>query len=526
MKRFLPFFALLLVACGAEEVADGPAAPASEGATVEVVPEGKADDYLSTNGREYTVAGTDRFVLPREADESEDAYFDRALEHAEARFVAITYFLNAYITTKSRSDANYGYGGFRTTVRQRSIKADDLWLGDDGQVTVKFVTEIAGPNALAEDLRAERAGDDLSRFDLILPQMTVADIEDGDVTRKYRNFNGDTLPEAERATMTLDLAPADDSLDAFPRYRDMMADGVLDVAVIIGGDYNEKRWDLVIAESLFGSLQTKLKLKAPVEAYADLALDSGPFTGSIDTLDGEVRVEVYVVHPGMAVEEPSKLIEAFKAHASKRDIVIYDGHAGYDASYSGVVVTYQPRTAVSAEAFADLDLPEKQQLFVFNGCKTYSVYPDALYANPKKTPENLDIISTVNFSWLSQMTVITSDLLSSILAVGRFDGLHEARSYARILSDLNRGRSWDVIYGVHGLDDNPHASPWADHDLLCSPCRRHADCPGADSLCVSGVCGTACTTDAGCPDGYTCREVAYSGVVTNQQCTPIARRCE
>ncbi|MEZ4474482.1 MAG: hypothetical protein R3F60_27575 [bacterium] len=153
-------------------------------------------------------------------------------------------------------------------------------------------------------------------------------------------------------------------------------------------------------------------------------------------------MKVYVVHPDMAADNPQRLITAFKEHAKTRDVVIYDGHAGFDASYSGVVVTYQPRTAIPADDFKSLDLPEKPQLFFFNGCKTYSVYPDALLANPAKTPENLDIISTVNFSWLAQMTTITSDFIGTLIAEGRYDGLHEPATFAKILSTLNKGRSW------------------------------------------------------------------------------------
>ena len=522
----LPLAALLLAACAQDDMTDGPAGVAGQGATVDVVPDGKADDYLSTNGREYDIHGTDRFELPRAADESDADYLLRAAAHAEKRFVAITYFLNSYVTSKGSHDTNHGYGGFRTTVRQRSIAADDVWVGDDGLVSVKFGTEVAGPSQLVRELNAERVGDDLYRFDLALPKMTIEEVEGGRIASKYSNFDPKTLSADALTTMSLDLTSSAESVDAFPRYREMMADGVFDVAIVVGGDYNENRWDRRTARAIYDSLTQDRKLTSPVARFEDLTLESGPFTGSLETVAGTVRIEVHMVHPDMAADAPQRLVEAFKAHAATRDVVIYDGHAGYDAGYSGVVVTYQPRTALSADAFKDLELPQKPQLFVFNGCKTYSVYPDALYANPNKTAANLDIISTVNFSWLLEMTRVTGDLLGSLTAVGATDGLHEAHSFARILADLNRDKSWDVIYGVHGLDDNPHASPWGDPSLLCTACGHHADCAGADSLCVSGVCGMACTADDGCPDSYSCRAVAYAGVITDHQCVKTTRRCE
>lgn len=525
MKRSPLLLAVLAAACGTDPVEDGSANPATEGATVEVVPEGKADNYFSTNGREYRVSGTDRFDLARLADEDDEAYHARAADFADLRFKAIGWFLHSYVTGKTSHDANYGYGGFRTTVRQRSIGRDDLWAPEEGKFTVKFTTEVGGPKDLVRALGAERAGDDLHRFELTMPRLSAGEVESGSYTSRYKAFKpGDVAPE-QLERLTLDLAPEDESLDAYPRYAEMMADGVLDVLIQVGGDYNEARYDRQVARALFDQLQRDLKLKAPVATYDALGLDSGPFTGEIDTPNGPVRIEVYVVHPDMAVEQPQRLVEAFKAHAAVRDVVIYDGHAGYDASYSGVVVTYHPRTALAADAFADLELPEKPQLFFFNGCKTYSVYPDALYDNPAKTPENLDIISTVNFSWLTEMTRITTDFLGAMLRVGRYDGLHEPATFARILSDLNRGRSWDVIYGVHGLDENPHASPYAEPESLCAACGHHADCPSADGLCVNGACGTGCTTDAGCPTGYRCRDVAYEGVISAKQCAPATGRC-
>ena len=513
-----------LVACGGDE-AEAPVATPDEEGVAQVVPDGKADNYLSTNGREYFISGTDRFELPRLDDEDDETYQARAAEHAELRFRALTYFLNAYVTGKTSHDDNFGYGGFRTTVRQRSIRADDLWVGEAGEVSVKFTTEVGGPNRLMADLGAKAVGDNLWRFDLVVPKLTTSEIEQGTFAKTYRGFNGDDLAEDKRAVMELDLSVEESSADAFPRYAEMMQDGVFDIAVLVGGDYNEKRWDLVNAEDIYKHLVNDLGFASPVADFGALALDSGPFTKSIDTPKGKVAVQVFMVHPGQSADDPQALIEATKAHAKARDVVIYDGHAGYDANYSGIVVTYHPRTAISANDFAELDLPSKQQLFVFNGCKTYTVYPDALYANPAKSPENLDIISTVNFSWLSEMTRVTGDLIGSMTRVGRFDGLHEPSSYSRLLSDLNRGRSWDVIYGVHGLDDNPHASPWAEPARLCAACSHHADCGGAGSLCVSGACGYACTADDACPGDFNCREVAYSGVIETRQCVPERASC-
>jgi hypothetical protein len=524
--RLYPLFFVALACIACDEAADESSTPAAPAASAVVVEDGKADNYFSSNGQEYDVRGVDRFDLMREEGEDDDAYNARALVFAEERFKAITFFLNAYVKQKSRKDSNFEYGGFRTTVRQRSIKASDLLMIEEGTFSVTFETEIAGPNSLARMMDAKEVDDGLWRFELIMPQLGTSEVENGSYSRTYKKFDGEAHPEDQRDVLTLDFEVGQNSLDAYPRYFDMVADDdKLDILILVGGDYNDKRYDLLLAEDLFHELQDRLGFKAPVDDWMDLDLDSGPFTRTINTVYGEFPVEVYVVHPGMAVEEPQLLIESFKEHASKRDIIVYDGHAGYDASYSGIVVTYQPRTAIPADAFKDMDLPEKPQLFFLNGCKTYSVYPDALLAHPKKTAENLDIISTVNFSWLSQMIHITTDFLDLILKHNDTDGLHEPVSFQGILSGLNRNRSWDVIYGVHGADDNPHQSPWADDGAICQACSSDADCYGGDALCVNGGCGFGCTSDLGCPADFACKQIAVDGVITTKQCVPSARSC-
>lgn len=526
MRLYPALLAVLAFAACDSDPATAPATAEGASATAVIVEDGKADNYFSSNGQEYDVRGVDRFELAREVDESDEAYVERGKAFAEDRFKAITYFLNQFVKQKSAKDANFDYGGFRTTVRQRSIRAEDVLLLEEGKFSVKFETEIAGPNSLSNMMDATEIADGLWRFDLIMPQMSTSEVSNGSYSRTYKKFDGAAHPEADRDVMNVEFEVGQNSLDAYPRYFEMLADdNKIDAIILIGGDYNDKRYDLLLAEDLFKNLTGKLGFKAPegVTTWEDMSLESGPFTRMINTVYGEYPVEVYVVHPGMAVEQPQKLIESFRDHASKRDIVMYDGHAGYDASYSGIVVTYQPRTAISADDFKDMDLPEKPQLFFLNGCKTYSVYPDALLAHPKKNADNLDIISTVNFSWLSQMITITSDFLEIILRTR--DGLHDPASFQTILSDLNRGRSWDVIYGVHGADDNPHQSPWADETELCMACAQNADCYGGDALCAGGSCGFGCTSDAGCPSDYACKNVAIDGVISAQQCVPKAGSC-
>src|SRR2546426_345070 len=93
------------------------------------------------------------------------------------------------------------------------------------------------------------------------------------------------------------------------------------------------------------------------------------------------------------------LIDAYKQAMKTADVVIYDGHAGRRLDYSGVVLAYNPaRVSITANEFKSIEASDKQQIYLFNGCETYTGYADKLYENPNKKPENADVITTANFS--------------------------------------------------------------------------------------------------------------------------------
>jgi hypothetical protein len=240
-------------------------------------------------------------------------------------------------------------------------------------------------------------------------------------------------------------------------------------------------------------------------------------------------VEITLYHPAIVPQaELDSLGDAIIKAYGVMDVVLYDGHAGQDPDYSGVVYHYNPRKAIKANDFPSLELPEKYQIFVFNGCKTYNAYPDAVYKHEGKNFENLDIISTVNFSWLGQQSFTTSGFLNQLLA--KRGGTHDPRTYMEILTEINRSANWNVYYGVHGVDDNPHVNPYADFDNLCEECADDSDCKGQGNLCIGfswgKACGAECLADDGCPEGYFCGEIAQAGQITGNQCMPSSFICE
>lgn len=502
-------------------------------APLEYVPEGKADDYRSTTGKEYALLARDTIVL--EGDElllEGEARTARVQELVELRFKAISFFAYEYLAGKSRSDANFTYGNFRTTIRQQTFETLAIVERPDapGTFDFDFEAEAGGPNDLMQKVPISAA----STFPLAVPILTRDELESSSYAKTYKAFNAETVAADKLQTLDVAISAKSSEPDAYPNYTAFFEDGVLDVAIHVGGDYNEERYDLVAARDIFDRLQSDLGLTAPVSDFDALRTNSGPFKGTLDANGRRISVEVTLIHPDMNKESGvgyEGLIALYKASAAKADIVMYDGHAGYDVSYSGIVVHYNPRHAIAAADFADLELPAKYQLFVFNGCKTYTSYADAMYKNRAKTVANLDIITTVNFSWLSEMTRVTTDLIGNFTATNKSE--HIPRSYDQVLAELNSGRSWDVIYGVHGLSDNARLSPYADTATLCATCNGHAECPGADNLCIKGLggvagCAAACTDDTGCPEGYRCGAVAAGGsnLLSGRQCVPTTGRCE
>ncbi len=520
-----------MVACSSADTTPAGGTPGD--APYDYVPPGKADDYRSTTGQEYALLAIDSVTLS-DADQllTGAERLAAAEELVKLKFKALSFFIYEYMASKEHEDSNYGYGGFRTTVRQQTFESLDISerSNEPGTYDFLFSAEVGGPKDLLKQLPLEANG---ITFKLALPILSTAEVESGSYSSKYSHFDPTKYDASQITYLDVDIEPKPMEPDAYPDYASWFSDGVLDVAIHVGGDYNAARYDLQTAKDIFARLQSDLGLTAPVATFEDLHIDSGPFTGTLDANGTPVKFEVYLLHPDMAKEDGigyQGLIDAYKASASQRDIVIYDGHAGYDASYSGVVVHYNPRWAIPADDFATLNLPDKYQLFFFNGCKTYTTYADSLYANPKKTTANLDVITTVNFSWLSEMTRITTDLVGGM--THQENGTHVPTSYDHLLADMNKGRSWDVIYGVHGLSDNPRISPYADLSTLCGACSGNSECPGADNLCVkisptNSVCGAACTDDTGCPDGYKCRSVAAGGstLISGTQCMPTTQAC-
>ncbi|MCK5801140.1 MAG: hypothetical protein KAI47_28325 [Deltaproteobacteria bacterium] len=462
------------LACGTEEV------PLDD---VVLLPQGKLDDYRSTIGQEFDVTGVMSVRLTGSDTELVgEARIERARELAATAVDKLTKAFNDKL--EKIFDKATRKSTVSVMVRFCTSTFDGLVAGEGTSYHMIYSAEVAGPGDMLSYLPLEAEGD-----------------------RKVLKVG------LSDQTVSLTFEPVDNTGDAYPQYLDMFQDG-LDIAIHVGGDYNDPRSDLDKAKAIYNEL-VALKLKSPVERFDDLALESGDFVGELDVAGRKVAVRARLYHADMAPDDQlDKLVDAYKQSAASADIVVYTGHAGISMDYSGVVVHYNPRVALKGDDFATIELPDKYQVFVFSGCETYSGYADSLYKNPKKTSANLDVVTTVNFSSsrAPTMPALVRTMLDQTLGTWRPNTWDEV---LRALNDAHK--VWDAIYGVHGLSDNPKISPLADPTTIGKDCLIHDDCPGIDNLCIRGsyfsvgrVCGAACVDDSGCPAGSKCKWVYSS----------------
>lgn len=118
------------------------------------------------------------------------------------------------------------------------------------------------------------------------------------------------------------------------------------------------------------------------------------------TVNGrDVEICVYFYYSDMVeVADESKFSEVMKESFVKRDVVIYSGHVG---SGVGFILDYQPKHEIKAVDFANLEMVDKYQIFVFDGCRTYRTYVDDMLKNSVKIFDNVDMVIIVNTTFFS-----------------------------------------------------------------------------------------------------------------------------
>lgn len=283
------------------------------------------------------------------------------------------------------------------------------------------------------------------------------------------------------------------------------------------------------ADGVFGTLDDfEFKTIADVDSVpmigaATIKKMQGAFVEACSSRQVEVRIDVRLFHSDMYVSNRSAQREQTIYELAKRDVFFYNGHAG---PYYGLYLDAEYGAYIDNSEFASLPLDaDRQQLFVAQGCQTYSQYADMLYANPAKNEDNLDVITTVNYSYARG----TMDLFRRLVQTDAYEpNVHEPATFNTIITQLNAEQvndAYTVFYGVIGIDQNPKLNPYATTETIGMNCAAHTDCGDTFSgnICAGFTDGTnrcvaRTASPAGCPEGSNYAYVAGEGWVLGGVC--------
>lgn len=572
-KTLMPWLALVLLA------------PAGCGVTPAendniVAPDGKDDNFFSNTAQEYLASATVPIVLePDYASKTEAVRLARANKIMDGKLRQISWFLHIYLIDKSSEDKAGNYGGVRAMVNAGSEEGDALKpdATDPTKYTFGFTMQIGGTKELLAKIRADKklpASE--NSFPLDMAQL------DNDQVISFSSSGygaGDWSPDTCGCTtekLSVKLVPLPASSDGYFDYAKMLADDVMDVSVHFGWDYHA-RYDITHSRTLYKWMVGEMGFTSPVKSYEEYNRLSGPLTRKVTVGAREILMKVTIFHPdpceswsedgsggtwAAAVSADKKneertcpdwkwsdpqangnpttdegagnLMTSLKDSLRTRDAVIFSGHSGFTYGYALASWFRTSRGDLDPPEIKTLDLPkDRSQLFVMSGCDTYHV-AWAFRENPNKEGMvNADVITTTSFSDASDVGD-TQDLIRALVGnAGKFSAV----SFGKLMTNLNPSTEdygWGnfTMYGIHGLDDNPHANPLADPAVSCKACTADADC-GFGATCVrlgtsEKVCAVQCLADDGCPTGQTCRDFgsATTGVLKGLACVPRSLSCK
>ncbi len=514
-------------------------APAEE-PTGSIVEAGKADDFLSLSAREYWVEGTTRIVLDASwAAKPEAERLKEIKRLIPARQIVIGWFLNQYLVDKEEE----GYGGFKSLTKNGAYEDLNLKKVDERTWSFDFRQQVGGQEDLITALPDAKAlGNGVWTFDLVIGKISTADMQRLDTDREwYRDapwgsFNPANVAEDKKEIQALkiSLQPAED--DAWVDLDRLMEDGKLSIGIHFGWDYHSAYHEKH-SKDVYTWLVSRKGFKSPVAKWEDLRHDAGPLKGSVTWRGKKVAAEVSLFwgRKGDAGSDPDtaaggKQLEADMFTSLKsREVVIFSGHSGpfYGFALANWKVTSEGDVDDSELAVAEL-WKDHYQLVVAEGCDTYGI-GQSFALNPSKPGlKDLDVITTTSFSNAASAGTITDTL--SVLLGAPGSATATATKYSQLLADLDANSSWfDSMYGVHGLDDNPHVHPWADLSKACKTCSTNGAC-GDGMRCVKmkdgkKACAAECTSSLGCGTGYECRNVSVDSYLATKVCAPISLQC-
>lgn len=532
MRKVLTASALSLSLLSGVGCAGGGAGDAPGGFAV---PDGKQDNFFSRSAQEFTVDGLSTVVLEAEyADKSDEEKLARAHELVALKQVAITWFLNEYMIEKESEDANHDWGGFHALAKHDGSVVE-IAPGSPGSLeyVFNFRQLLAGESDLMSMLPTTTTDASGKRhFALQMGKPTNAQMAELTTNHEwYRNAPWDAWDPTKHAaneieTLDLVIDREKPSADSYFDVNALTADGKITVGVHFGWDYHSS-YHLKHAEELYRWL-TARGYDSPVASFADYTRTSGALTKTV-TMNGKpVRVEIalYWGKPDSDTDpdtdEGGRVLESdMRESFRSREVIVYSGHSGPLYGFALANWRKTEEGDLDDSEMASLELPEKTyQLVLAEGCDTLSVGAQLL-ANPAKLDQYLDVITTTAPSNASTPETVKRFLTA---LVGDGQSAYAPGKISQLLDSLDDASSWfTTMYGVHGIDDNPHRHPFANAETLGQPCTSNSDCGGVGNACTKNVAGDSecafdCTANDGCPTGFSCMDIAQGTTINNQQC--------
>lgn len=446
-------------------------------------------EYVSTNAREFTLSAKAYARFPDGYAELTGDEKNAALESAmDRRLNVLARAVKTHIETVLRP-LNNGVRGEKAAYftyfrRNDSSSAQYVAPAGDSVFEFEFELEFVGSYYLMSKLSPDTGG-------------------------ARRTFEVEVRSERGGGSDVIEFEiKGHPSHDAFPRYKELFEDGIFDIGIHFGGDYNEERLDLETAKWLVDLLLEDGWENRDVTSFEALEIDSPPFTRMLVIEGQPVQVQVYIYHSDMVeASEEARLTEVMHNSFATRDVVFYSGHAGENA---GFILDYQPRHEIKAIDFSELPLAQKYQIYLLDGCRTYRTYVRDLMKNSRKSFETLDLVTTVNTTPFSAGYRLIYEFLYW-LTLTNDEGAHFPVSWKDVLRGVNTRTLRSVHYGVHGIANNPKLNPYASDNIACKPCESDNECGSGGNFCLNyggqKACGVACTTDRACGETYRCARI-------------------
>lgn len=494
------------------------------------VDDSKADDFFSMSAAEYILEGKSTVVLDASfATKSAEARLAEAQRLVGLKHVAIAWFITQYLVDKdAKEDANAKFGGFGGLAKAGAFEDREIVeRADKLTFDFKFKQIAAGGKNLMSRLPIRIVGGK-SVFDLEIGRPTNEQMGQLETNAEwYREapfeaWDPSKMPADQKETLTFAISRERASTDAFFDVARLVEDNKLDIDVYFGWDFHDN-FHLKHSKQFFTWLKEQ-GFKTPTTSWDTLKHTSGAFTRTVNADNRTIAIEVRVFFgkPGTATDPDTdaggkQLDKLMEASLATRDVIVYSGHSG---PFFGFALANWKKTD-----FGDFDdddirvarMPSSRyQLVLAEGCDTYQI-GTAFKENPNKAGKNVDIVTTMSFSDASSPTAVTN-FVGAVLArdtVARLRPLPVSTLLTR-MDDVEFG--FHPMYGMHGIDDNPTLVPFAKPENFGKACRANSDCGGPGNLCVGPaskkVCSAACTADAGCGDGFRCKQVASSSTNT------------